>query len=396
MGALTIAFDTTVVGALALPWVVLVVHLFFFDGQNRIDQALRWIKDQQAQAAAGVLLFAMTYTLGSAVSRIAQDCFNDDDLHLRIFGLSIVRDVVTENRILTRVYCESDSNFLLPEEKSNVALSWKIAQFREQSCLCTQAHASWVRVKAKGGDLADAAQPVVAEVTAVPASAGPSGAASSNAGSPCKASENPTDESQLSEEEQERRKEERFIKSAADILGLQENALMEKGQDYSVRLRQLHDQVMVLRGAAFNGVLGLSLSLFAWEAVLRRKKPGSWVRWAFVALPAFYIFVGVIATRHHFADGFPPDPPYMEFTLFLLAAVGGWSLIRPLAPASTAEEHRGTAASSCLPEKHWLRIILLSAALTIGAFLGWWSTEMLYAQQVIYSYDTQGATAPQK
>jgi hypothetical protein len=37
MGALTIAFDTTIVGALALPWVVLMVHLFFFRGERALS-----------------------------------------------------------------------------------------------------------------------------------------------------------------------------------------------------------------------------------------------------------------------------------------------------------------------------------------------------------------------
>ena len=36
MGALTIAFDITIVGALAPPWVVLVLHLLFFEGENRL------------------------------------------------------------------------------------------------------------------------------------------------------------------------------------------------------------------------------------------------------------------------------------------------------------------------------------------------------------------------
>jgi len=84
MGALTIAFDTTIVGALALPWVYLVVHLFFSEGENFIVKALAWVKEKGAQVPAGVLLFAMTYSLGSAVSRIAQDFFNDDDLHFKI------------------------------------------------------------------------------------------------------------------------------------------------------------------------------------------------------------------------------------------------------------------------------------------------------------------------
>ena len=40
MGALTIAFDTTIVGALALPWVLLIVHLFFLPGEDAINAVL--------------------------------------------------------------------------------------------------------------------------------------------------------------------------------------------------------------------------------------------------------------------------------------------------------------------------------------------------------------------
>ncbi len=48
MGALTIAFDTTIVGALALPWVVLVVHLFFFRGESTIVALLRWMQEAKS------------------------------------------------------------------------------------------------------------------------------------------------------------------------------------------------------------------------------------------------------------------------------------------------------------------------------------------------------------
>ena len=48
MGALTIAFDTTIVGALALPWVALVVHLFFFRGENTIVALLRWMQETKS------------------------------------------------------------------------------------------------------------------------------------------------------------------------------------------------------------------------------------------------------------------------------------------------------------------------------------------------------------
>jgi len=37
MGALSIAFDTIIVGTLALTWVLLVVHLFFSNTEIRLE-----------------------------------------------------------------------------------------------------------------------------------------------------------------------------------------------------------------------------------------------------------------------------------------------------------------------------------------------------------------------
>jgi hypothetical protein len=131
MGALTIAFDITIVGALALPWVVLVAHLFFFEGENCVGDVLDWIKSQEQQAAAGVLLFAVAYTMGSAVSRLAQDFFNDDDLYFHA-GQHRFRMGVTENRILTSVYCSRDDSTLLLAGTGNPALKEKIDAFHSQ------------------------------------------------------------------------------------------------------------------------------------------------------------------------------------------------------------------------------------------------------------------------
>jgi hypothetical protein len=46
VGALSIAFDTTIVGALALPWVLLIIHLFFLEGENRLEGILTWLKSR--------------------------------------------------------------------------------------------------------------------------------------------------------------------------------------------------------------------------------------------------------------------------------------------------------------------------------------------------------------
>jgi hypothetical protein len=354
MGALTIAFDTIIVGALALPWVLILIHLFFLEGENRLEDILEWVTAKERQAAAGVLLFATTYTLGSAVSRIAQDFFNDDDLYLQVHR-HLFRVGTTEDRIHTRVYCDLDDNHLLLAGTENPALAGKIKTFqalKARKALC------WLTLRWS------------VRYTYVP-------------------------------------KDDELIEAAVDIFGLQENAMMVKGADFTVRLRQLHDQIMVLRGAAFNGAIGFSLCVFAWAASLRREKHGSWLRIALVPVPLLYLIVTLIATIHHFAAREPLDPPYMEFTLMLLTLVGAWLVWkRPSSPKeeSPAKETggRNTESKKCeWPSKAWARLVVISAILTTAAVLGWWSTEVLYSEQVVYaydsqSYDSQGATTSQK
>ena len=91
----------------------------------------------------------------------------------------------------------------------------------------------------------------------------------------------------------------------------------------------------------------------------------------------------------------------MEFTLLLLAAAGAWLLWR------TRAARLGAGAEPTRPRKpprrkkhqsrygwqdaHWPPLVVVSAILTAAAILGWWSTEVLYAEQVIYSYDSAEA-----
>ena len=383
MGALTIAFDTTIVGALALPWVLLVIHLFFFEGESRLEGALNWVKDQGQPAVAGVLLFALTYTLGSVVSRTAQDFFDDDDLHVLVSG-RLFRVGVTEGRILTRVYCDGSKSGLLVAGKENPVLANTVNSFKafpDRGTLCQQT-LSW--------------------------SVGP----------------------------KTNWQDDKLNQAAEDLAGLQENALMEKGGDYTVRLRQLHDQIMVLRGAAFDGFIGFSLCLFAWAAKVRgakfrsaqlsgaalkeaksgRDRYGSWRGWAVMLMPVpgLYLAVALIATVHHFGERAPSDAPYMEFTLMLLSAMGAWLVWKPSALQARSDaqarhaqpvDDRATQAQvDPVPAQkaetkcpwrieHWARLVAFSAMLTTAAFLGWWSTEMLYGEQVICSYDSQVSQA---
>lgn len=345
MGALTIAFDTIIVGALALPWVVLAIHLFYFEGENQFGDILDWVKEQQQQAAAGVLLFALAYTLGSALSRIAQDLSNDDDLYLQVDG-QLFRMAVTEDRILASVYCESNGNHLLLPKEGNPAIAKKISTFQTQTS---------------------------------------TGGCDRNL--------------RLRESHKYDKTDDHLIGTARDIFRLEENALLLKGEDATLRLRQLHDQIMVLRGAAFNGLIGLSLCLFTLGAAVRREKAGWWMRFALLPVPALYLAAALVATVHHFGH-VPSDPPLMEFTLWLLFFAGAWLVwrrpslqTRDQAAAKEADLRRKAGTKCSLQKKDWAGLVVLSAILTIAAFQGWWATELLYGEQVIYSYDTQGMTA---
>jgi len=332
MGALSIAFDITIVGALALPWVLLIVHLFFFEGENKLGELLAWIKKQDQAAVAGVVLFAVAYTLGSAVSRIAYDVSNDDDLHIQI-GRWILRVGATQDRVLTSLYCDRDYNGLLRAGAENPALQEKISTFQAQKkdWLCQQA-LSWIATSRRDG------------------------------------------------------KEENLSGTAADIFGLQESAMLLKGEDPTLRLRQQHDQIMVLRGAAFNAMLACAFCVFGWGQSVRRRNPRSAGRWILAMSPVVFLWVGLLAYRHHYQHRAGSDPPYMEWCLLFVGIAGACLLWKRGTRPAGASEPNGH------PCRGWPTYALLSGLLMAAAVMGWWSSQVAYTQQVIYSYDSRGTS----
>lgn len=320
MGAFSIAFDIVIVSALALPWVLLVIHLFFSKDESGIKSLIEWVNKQNQPAVTGVLLFGMAFSLGSAVSRIAQDFFDDDDLHVPVFDYQ-VQVGVTETSLRTNVYCQTLQRGLLATKKVNDPLAQKREKFSSSDPECDYTGRWIVRHSRKWID----------------------------------------DQKDL----------------AGDDFHVQEAAVLLKGTDDNERLRQFHDQIIVLRGAAFNGMLAFSLCLFWWSAQKR-----SWMRWAVVFL---FLVPGVIASVNHFADH-GDSPPYMEFTLLTLA-VAGYCVLR-----SARNEKDGAGNSETHHERGNVRVayLVLSLFLTFTAFLGWWATQVLYDQQVIYSYQAIG------
>jgi hypothetical protein len=74
----------------------------------------------------------------------------------------------------------------------------------------------------------------------------------------------------------------------------------------------------------------------------------------------------------------------MEFALLVLAAAG-WYILWTRPPKEKSEPGKPEAQNG-----RWqIRFghLLLAALLTVTAFLGWWATQVLYDQQLIYSYE---------
>jgi hypothetical protein len=327
MGAFSIAFDIIIVGALALPCVLLVIHLFFPDNQSSITKLLGWVKDQNQPAVAGVLLFAMTFSLGSAMSRIAQDFLDDSDLHIQVFGY-LFRVGATETSIRTDVYCQTLERGTVTPKPSD-PLAEKRKTFMEQDRTC-QYTGKWIVQRRYDSTIKQW-----------------------------------IDHKWINDQED----------LAGDIFHVQEAAVLLKGADATERLRQFHDQIMVLRGATFNGMVAFSLCLFWWSANLRSR-----LRWA---VPSVYLVLGSIALYNHARAHAANDPLLMEFTLLVLAAAG-WYVLWPRTPKGKSETGKPAAKNG----REGIRPahLVLSLFLTFAAFLGWWSTQVLYDQQVAYSY----------
>jgi hypothetical protein len=337
MGFLRIAFDVIIVGALALSWVALVIHLFFSRDKSGIVHLLDWVKQQNQPAVAGVLIFAMTYFLGSAVVRVAQDFFNDDDLHIHIPFSHTSYELVTEDDIRTSVYCGMSDDWF-----------GRIGRhFGEHPQVkpCEIQHGM-------RGRLLNLIQR--------------------------------TDLSKYGVDDMRCMKE-----RVRNVFSSQESALLLQGQDATERLRQLHDQINVLRGAAFDALLAFSLYLFAWCATFQFPPR---LRWVLLLVPGSYVVLGLIALSYHSQES-AISPPLMEFTLLALGVAGGWYVWKG-APRRTAVQGENAMPKALVHTNLRAGFLLLLGLFVATAFLGWWKTEMLYDQQVIYSYYAQSQSLP--
>jgi hypothetical protein len=93
MEAFKLAFETVLVGALALPWLALMMVLVNPNISRTIGCLTKVVPKECTPALAGVVAFSLAYLLGSAVSPVAREFLNDID----------VIGIPTEEKIQTRI-----------------------------------------------------------------------------------------------------------------------------------------------------------------------------------------------------------------------------------------------------------------------------------------------------
>lgn len=286
MEALKLAFETVLVGVLALPWLAFVLDLFFRPRHIGKDEGwslwsfLKGEIDKMGvaipSAVASVLLFAAAYFVGVVVTRASGDFFND----------KMPRVVPTEDNIRRAVYC--DLTDTVESEAGMTELS------RKATTECGK-----------------------------------------------------------------REKDETAIQR---LFYLREDAVLLESGVNTDRLNQLHSQILVLRGAAFNALLTFMLCVFGLGGSSNHR-----LVWWVIPLAAVGLGFGFWHAHHHPLN----DPPFMEFTWVVLGLVGGYVLWKGV------------------PEGKFYAGSLLSLLAFSIAFLGWWWSELLYDQQVFYSFYAQ-------
>lgn len=314
MEALKFAFDTLIIGALALPWLAVLLRLYFLppiDGNAEAQWPLVSALPEHARdAVLSVAILSLGYFLGAAVSRISDDFLGDDDMWSLPTEPSIREDVYYHE------YCDIQgvvAAMTLPNQLGK------------------------------------------AEVSFCP----------------------PMDPISKERASREAGWNKKWSDAITQFFRLEEGKLLLQGDEKTSRLRELHDQIVILRGATLNGMVLSTLCFFGF-CVSFRSGSRNWRNFGLThaAAVALMLYGGYSVYSHFHNLGSEPDsfrdPPLAEALMILVGMAG---LL-----AKARVDSRWKYARGCG----------LSFALTIMAYGAWWWTEVMYNQGVIHAYPTLG------
>lgn len=274
LDALKFAFEIFVVGALAVPWIEVLYRMFPPAASPNLRFDLTLVPKEARSAVAIVVVVAVGYFLGSAISRFSRDFFDDE----------IWNPLPTEDRIRDSVYY----NEFCAQSPIAFGLWSKPIHLEPVTSFCPKLQ-----------DISTAARRTFNGL-------------------------NPSD-ARL------------FNNRVQEVFRLEDSAIQLQGLDRVDRLKQYFDQITVLRGAALNAFILFSLAIFGACGRLKDRWPGNkWVALlgalpsGILALYALYSF-----KKHWFDTDNNPyfdlygDPPLAETILLLLALVGLYMAWKP-------------------------------------------------------------------
>ena len=100
LDALKFAFEILVVGALALPWLAILSRMFPSDHESSLGFYLSVVPKAAQSAVTVTIVVAFGYLLGSAISRISRNFFNDE------LWKSIPTEYLIRDAVYRDVYCK--------------------------------------------------------------------------------------------------------------------------------------------------------------------------------------------------------------------------------------------------------------------------------------------------
>ena len=353
MDVFKLAFETTVVGLLTVGWLVVVTYLLF--PNFRLDSLGEFLPDslQNNLTAMGIGALILTYCLGSAVLPISSQLVNDEHWPLN------------ESAIRCQVFTHQQSDFLdvglnaIPQDKaSNLNRPFTLNDLEPRHC------SYWAPIftREKVGFFERLRRFGVRWI-----------------GQPIDTDETTQDRNSIC---QTRPKSTACDEFKADriltIFRQQETAVLSQAAERTESLRQLHERIVVLRGAIFSGFVLVLVFLFAFFARVNGA-PSHWIRPAFggVLALAFTVFAGCngyqdLVNRNIF------DIPVFE-CLVMVITLFGLRLVF----------HK--AKNERFHSKRYLLITLFFTGLAYG---GWMWSEIIYDQQVMSSYVILQQTPP--
>ena len=327
MDVFKLAFETIIVGLLALPWLGVATHLLFPDFQlDSIRQKFPdFVKNNPTAIGLGLLILA--YCLGSAILPIANQLVNDEHWPLPENAIRCLVFKQQQNRFrkISQEFKSFDST-ALPKEKGLLP-----HQLEPQHC------SSWGQAIGKD-HIGDRVVGILLVLAGFP--------------------------KDLEEPDKSHKDE------ILTFFEQEESTVLNQLSDKTEQLRQLRERIVVLRGAVFSGLVLLLICLFAFFARVPGY-PSNWKRpRCGYVLAGWFTAFGLINGTRDLLNHDIFDIPVLE-SVMLVVTIFGLNVVR-----------RGVT-SQLFRTKRCALLALFFTGLTYG---GWIWSEVIYDKQVISTF----------